>query len=221
MATGGYLHAGDLPQVIPVFPLDGVLLLPRGQLPLNIFEPRYLNMIDDVMAGDRLIGMVQLQSAGVSDPARPHLAQVGCAGRITSYAETGDGRYLITLTGICRFRLGPELPVQTPYRQVRADFGPFEPDLDEAEEEIAAARPALLDALKAYLEHRGLDVDWRMAREAPLESLVNSLAMALPFEQAEKQALLEAATLEARRQALTALLRIGAADDEDNPHQVQ
>ena len=224
MNTGGYMHAADLPQVIPVFPLDGVLLLPHGQLPLNIFEPRYLNMIDDAMAGDRLIGMVQTQNAPpgeTSDPARPRLAQIGCAGRITSYAETGDGRYLITLTGICRFRLGPELPVQTPYRQVRAAFAPFELDLGEIGEETAADRPALLEALKAYLQRRGLDVDWTMAKEAPLEALVNSLAMALPFEHAEKQALLEAETVEARRAALTALLRIDAAGDEDSPHPVQ
>ena len=122
-----YIRAADLPQVIPVFPLDGVLLLPRGSLPLNIFEPRYLNMIDDAMAGDRIIGMVQLGAGG--DPTRPGLAKVGCAGRITSYAETSDGRYIITLTGICRFRLGAELPVQSPYRQVRADFSTFEDDL--------------------------------------------------------------------------------------------
>ena len=133
MATGGYLHAGDLPQVIPVFPLDGVLLLPRGQLPLNIFEPRYLNMIDDAMAGDRLIGMVQTQNAPpgeTSDPARPRLAQIGCAGRITSYAETGDGRYLITLTGIQRFAIAEELAGRRGYRRVRADFSGFPTDLD-------------------------------------------------------------------------------------------
>jgi Lon protease-like protein len=223
--AGGYVRAADLPQVIPVFPLDGALLLPHGMLPLNIFEPRYLNMIDDVMAGDRLIGMVQTQGGPVAgaavDPARPALAQIGCAGRITSYAETQDGRYLITLTGVCRFRVGAELPVQTPYRQVRAAFAPFERDLGEGQPEAAADRPALLEALKAYLERSGLEIDWRMARDAPLEALVNSLAMALPFDQAEKQALLEAETLEARRAALTALLRIGAAGDEDTPHQVQ
>ncbi|HTK36056.1 MAG TPA: LON peptidase substrate-binding domain-containing protein [Caulobacteraceae bacterium] len=222
MAIGGYRHAADLPQVIPVFPLDGVLLLPHGMLPLNIFEPRYLNMIDDAMAGDRMIGMIQTQAGMGDDHARPPLAQIGCAGRITSYAETPDGRYLITLTGVCRFRAGPELPVQTPYRQIRAAFAPFEQDLGEGEPEAPGVdRPALLDALKCYLEHRGLDVDWKMAGEAPLEALVNSLSMALPFDQAEKQALLEAETLQARLQALTALLRIGAADDEDSPHQVQ
>ena len=217
MPTTGYRKAADLPQVIPVFPLDGALLLPGGQLPLNIFEPRYLNMIDDAMAADRVIGMVQTREGG--DRMRPYLAPVGCLGKITSFAETGDGRYLITLTGVCRFRLGPELPVQTPYRQVRADFAPYGQDLTPVTEEDPEARPALLGALKAYLEHRGLDVDWRMARETPIEALVNSLAMALPFDGAEKQALLEAETFEGRRQALTALLRIDAAGgDDETPH---
>jgi Lon protease-like protein len=215
--AGSYLKASDLPQVIPVFPLDGGLLLPHGMLPLNVFEPRYLNMVDDVMAGDRLIGMIQTRPGG--DAERPDLAEIGCVGRITSFSETQDGRYLITLTGVCRFRAGRELPVQTPYRQLRADFAPFEADLRSVEDEPALHRPALLEALKAYLEHRGLAVDWRMAREAPMEALVNSLAMALPFDQAEKQALLEAVTLEAREAALIALLRIDAAgpSDDDAP----
>ncbi|HEX5776392.1 MAG TPA: tetratricopeptide repeat protein, partial [Caulobacteraceae bacterium] len=115
----GYRKAADLPKVIPVFPLDGALLLPGGRLPLNIFEPRYLNMIDDVMSGDRIVGMIQTRGG---DKERPTLAPVGCAGRITSYAESSDGRYLITLTGVCRFQPGRELPVQTPYRQVTAEF---------------------------------------------------------------------------------------------------
>jgi Lon protease-like protein len=220
--AGSYIKTSDLPQVVPVFPLDGVLLLPHGMLPLNVFEPRYLNMVDDVMAADRLIGMVQTQGGG--DVERPNLAGTGCVGRITSFAETQDGRYLITLTGVCRFRVGPELPVQTPYRQVRADFAPFEADLRSVEGEATLHRPLLLDALKAYLEHRGLAVDWRMAKEAPMEALVNSLAMALPFEAPEKQALLEAVTLEARESALIALLRIDAAgptDDDAPPPSVQ
>jgi Lon protease-like protein len=218
-----YLKSADLPQLIPVFPLEGVLLLPHGQLPLNIFEPRYLNMVDDVMAGDRIIGMIQPDGPHDAGPdaGAPKLARVGCAGRITSYAETADGRYLITLTGVCRFRLGAELSIPTPYRQVRADFAPFEADLKPLEEHSSADRPALLDALKAYLERRGLEVDWRMAKEAPLEALVNSLAMALPFDWAEKQALLEAADIEARRLALTALLRIDALADDDNPSPLQ
>lgn len=207
----GYVRAADLPQVIPVFPLAGVLLLPRGQLPLNIFEPRYLNMVDDAMAGDRIIGM--LQPAG--GPRRlPSLSPVGCAGRITSFAETSDGRYLITLTGCSRFRVQSELPVQTPYRQVRAQFGPFEADLTAPPAgEGGLDRENLLEALKAYLETRGLDIDWETAETAPPEALVNSLAMALPFDPPEKQALLEAPDLDGRATVLTALMRIGAAGD--------
>ncbi len=209
----GYVRAADLPQVIPVFPLDGVLLLPRGQLPLNIFEPRYLNMVDDAMAGDRIIGMIQ--PAG--GPRRlPSLSPVGCAGRITSFAETSDGRYLITLTGCSRFRVQGELPVQTPYRQVRAQFAPFESDLTAPPAgEGGLDRENLLEALKAYLETRGLDIDWETAETAPPEALVNSLAMALPFEPPEKQALLEAPDLDDRATVLTALMRIGAAGDSE------
>lgn len=209
----GYVRAGDLPQVIPVFPLPGVILLPRGQLPLNIFEPRYLNMVDDAMGGDRVIGMVQ--PAGGS-PQLPSLSPIGCAGRITSFSETSDGRYLITLTGICRFRLMTELPAQGPYRQIRADFAPFEHDLAPPPAGNLAERGPFLDALRAYLEARGLDIDWDMAESAPSEALVNSLAMALPFEPAEKQALLEAPDLAARSRALDALMRIDAAGDGDD-----
>jgi uncharacterized protein len=208
----GYTRAADLPQVIPVFPLAGALVLPRGQLPLNIFEPRYLNMVDDAMAGDRIIGMIQ--PAG--GPQRlPKLSQVGCAGRITSFAETSDGRYLITLTGVARFRVAAELPVQTPYRQVRAAFQAYEADLSEPDPDDDLERPAFFDALRLYLDHRGLDIDWDTAREAPVEALINSLAMALPFEAPEKQALLEAEDLARRAEVLTALLHIDAADSGD------
>src|SRR4051794_24850425 len=122
----GFRRAAELPQMIPVFPLDGALLLPGGELPLQIFEPRYLNMIDDVMGGDRIIGMIQTKPGG--DRERPALAKVGCLGRITSFAETSDGRYLITLTGLCRFEAGEELAMQGPYRQLRADYRPYEGD---------------------------------------------------------------------------------------------
>ena len=143
----GYVRAADLPQVIPVFPLPGAILLPRGQLPLNIFEPRYLNMIDDAMAGDRIIGMVQPQSGS---RRLPGLSPVGCAGRITSFAETSDGRYLITLTGVCRFEAGEELNLKTPYRQVRAGYDPYEGDLaeDEAADAAEPARNRFPQALK-------------------------------------------------------------------------
>jgi len=207
----GYIRAADLPQVIPVFPLSGILLLPRGQLPLNIFEPRYLNMVDDAMAGDRIIGMIQ-PAGGLA--RLPTLSPVGCAGRITSFNETSDGRYLITLTGVSRFRIAGELPVQTPYRQVRATFAEWEADLTAPPAgEGGLDREGLLDALKAYLETRGLDIDWDTAETAPPEALVNSLAMALPFDPPEKQALLEAADLDRRTEVLTALMQIGAASD--------
>jgi Lon protease-like protein len=213
----GYIKAIELPQVIPVFPLPGSILLARGQLPLNVFEPRYLNMVDDAMAGDRIIGLIQ-PLTGLDNP-QPPLARVGCAGRITGFNETSDGRYLITLTGVCRFRVSSELPVKTPYRQVHADFGPFEADLRAPDPAADFDRDHFLDALRPYLEHRGLNVDWDTAEIAPQEALINSLAMALPFEPPEKQALLEAPSLENRAEALTALLRIDAADpgDDDSP----
>ncbi|MDP1630090.1 MAG: LON peptidase substrate-binding domain-containing protein [Caulobacter sp.] len=216
--AAGYSKAIELPQSIPVFPLDGALLLPGGQLPLNIFEPRYLNMIDDVMAGDRLIGMVQIRGG---DPERPGLAAVGCAGKVTSFAETSDGRYLITLTGVCRFELGDELPAGTPYRQVRTRFTPFEADLQTPEPLSAIDRPRFLKALARYLEQRGLGVDWDTAEQAPSDALVTSLAMGLPFEPAEKQALLEAPSLTDRARVLIALLEIDAAGDDDEPHLMQ
>lgn len=209
----GYVRAADLPQVIPVFPLPGAILLPRGQLPLNIFEPRYLNMIDDAMAGDRIIGMIQPQGG----PQRlPGLSPIGCAGRITSFAETSDGRYLITLTGCARFRLSSELSSPTPYRQIRADFAPFEADLRAPPaDDVGLDRDGLMDALRAYLETRGLDIDWDTAETAPPEALINSLSMALPFDPPEKQALLEASSLTDRSAVLTALLTIDAAGDGD------
>ncbi|MFT4251759.1 MAG: LON peptidase substrate-binding domain-containing protein [Caulobacter sp.] len=216
---GVYRKTLDLPLVIPVFPLDGALLLPGGQLPLNIFEPRYLNMLDDAMSGERIIGMVQTRAGG--DVQRPALAPVGCAGRVTSFAETSDGRYLITLTGVARFRLGEELPVRTPYRQVRADFTPYDLDLHEDQQEAVGDGAPLLDALRRYLDHRGLAIDWGEAQAAPSDALINSLAMALPFDPLEKQALLEARTIADRRRTLVTLLEIDAAQDDDEPPSVQ
>lgn len=214
----GYRKAVDLPQAIPVFPLDGALLLPGGQLPLNIFEPRYLNMVDDAMAGDRLIGMVQTRGG---DPERPTLAPIGCVGKITSFAETPDGRYLISLTGVCRFALGEELPVGSPYRQVRARFAPFEDDLRQHESPPEIDRSRFLAALGRYLDQRDLGIDWDTARQAPADALVNSLAMGLPFDPAEKQALLEAVTIADRAQALIALLEIDSAGGDDEPRSMQ
>ena len=217
-----YRRIADLPQLIPVFPLDGALLLPGGDLPLQIFEPRYLNMIDDVMAGDRIVGMIQTRSGG--DRERPKLSDVGCTGRVTSYAETSDGRYLITLTGVCRFDAGDELFAHTPYRQLRARYDRFEADLKDQSEAQApeAARARFAKALKRYLNRRELDIDWETAHSAPLEALVTSLAMGLPFEPAEKQALLEAPTLSGRFETLSTLLEIDGVDDgDDEGHALQ
>ena len=221
MVAGNYRKTEDLPQVIPVFPLDGALLLPNGALPLQIFEPRYLNMIDDAMSGDRLIGMVQTRPGG--DRTRPRLARVGCAGRITSYSETGDGRYLITLTGVCRFEVGEELPTPTPYRQVRADYGLFAEDLKEDADEVEFERAPFLTLLRRYLDQRGLGIEWEAVNVAPAPALINSLSMLLPFDPAEKQALLEAPRLHERRETLVALMEIDAraTDEEDAPQTVQ
>jgi uncharacterized protein len=223
MSGGGYRSIAELPDVIPVFPLDGALLLPAGALPLQIFEPRYLNMVDDAMAGRRLIGMVQTRLGG--DRGKPRLAKVGCVGRITAYAETGDGKYLITLTGVCRFCVGEEMAAAMPYRQVRADFAPYAGDLEPTGEDIEFERVPFLAALRRYLDLRGIGVDWEAVNAAPGPALINSLCMALPFDTNEKQALLEAALLEDRRMALAALLEIGAAQasnpDDDAPPSLQ
>jgi Lon protease-like protein len=221
MTVAGYQSLEDLPEVIPIFPLDGALLLPGAGLPLNIFEPRYLNMIDDAMSGHRIIGMVQTVPGG--SPEKPSLTSIGCAGRVTSYAETGDGRYIITLTGVCRFRIAEETPAHTPYRQVRADFAPFGDDLrEEVGQEPGHTDPQFLLALKTYLERRGLSLDWKTAEHAPPDALVTSLAMGLPFDPAEKQALLEAPTLLDRFEALYALLQIdGAAEPDAGPAALQ
>ena len=214
--------AADLPAVIPIFPLDAVLLLPHGELPLNIFEPRYLNMVDDALAGQRLIGMVQTRSGLGS--FGPNLARVGCVGRLTSFSETVDERYLITLTGLCRFTVAEEFAAQTPYRQVRADYAAFGGDLRPLADDDGFDRLRFLAALKAYLDRRGLAMeDWESPKAAAAESLVNGLAMVLPFTPGEKQALLEAPSLSERREALIALMEIDAAPGprEDEPPLLQ
>jgi Lon protease-like protein len=206
---GRYHSIDNLPATVPVFPLSGVLVLPRGQLPLNVFEPRYLTMVDDVLAGHRLIGMIQ-PTEHEDKALKPALSAVGCVGRLSAYRETDDGRYLITLSGICRFRVAEELVVETPYRQVRADFAPFAFDLG-ASHESDFPRERLFDALKAFLAKRDLKADWQSVMNAPGETLVNALSMLCPFEPAEKQALLEAHDWEERVAILTALLEMASA----------
>jgi uncharacterized protein len=228
MVMPGYRKAKDLPAVIPVFPLDGALLLPGGVLPLQIFEPRYLNMIDDAMAGDRIIGMIQTSGEG-ERTRHPALARVGCAGRITSYSETPDGKYLIALTGLCRFQIDEEIRAPKPYRQVQADFGRFEADLQFDGDGEEFDRAPFLTLLRRYLDRRGLGVEWDVVNAAPAGALINSLCMALPFSRLDKQALLEAPDLEGRREALAALLEIeaasgpgnGAEEEDDAPHPLQ
>lgn len=215
-----YRKLEDLPQVIPVFPLDGAILLPGADLPLQIFEPRYLNMLDDVMSGERVIGMIQTRGG---TRAHPHLARVGGLGRVTSFAETSDGRYLITLSGVCRFEVVEELNLRTPYRQVQARYDRFSADLtrEETLEPEAGPRRRFGEALKKFLNRRELDIDWGAADQAPLAALVGSLCMGLPFEPGEKQALLEAQDLDARFETLTALLEIDGGDPDDGRPSVQ
>ena len=207
-----YHGPGDLPDVIPVFPLAGALLLPRGQMPLNIFEPRYLAMIDDALrAGHRLIGMIQPDTAHPGSPDHPNLYKVGCVGRITQFAESGDGRYLIQLTGIVRFRVEEELRTTTPYRQCRVRYAPFVDDFTARKGEEAVDRKSLLDALTGFLKANNLKADWEGIENAPNEALVNALAMMSPYGAAEKQALLEAPDLKTRAELLVAMTEIELA----------
>jgi Lon protease-like protein len=206
----GYRKPADLPVAIPVFPLGGALLFPKAVLPLNIFEPRYLSMVDAALVGHRIIGMIQ--PAGIISPVtpggtdNPDLSEVGCAGRITGFQETDDGRYLIALTGITRFRVTEEIRQNTPYRIVRADWEAFAEDLNPKKPLDDTVRQQLVTALHSYLERSGMKADWGAVEEAPVDTLVNSLSAGCPFSNPEKQALLEARTLEERCSALITLL---------------
>jgi hypothetical protein len=219
-----YHHLDDLPAVIPIFPLSGAILLPRATLPLNIFEPRYIAMTDAAMEGDRVIGMIQ-PNAPQDRSRKPALFGAGCAGRITSYSETDDGRYMITLAGICRFQMaaepGRELDATTPYRQAAPDYAPFADDLDAALDDKGIDRPRLLEALKKYLNLQSLEADWTAIQKAPGETLVNSLCMICPFSPEEKQALLEARGIVDRCTALTALIEMAALEPPTGSTSVQ
>ena len=206
-----YRDPGDLPGVIPVFPLEAALMLPRGQLPLNIFEPRYLAMIDDALRADRIIGMVQPSLTGAPDRGSRPLQPVGCAGRLTQIAETGDGRYVITLSGVARFRVVEELTTLTPYRQCRVDFHEFAGDFVPRAGEKEVDRDGLVKALRAFADSTRLSIDWKAIDQAQNEELVNALAMMSPFGPKEKQALLEAPTLKARAEVLIAITEIELA----------
>ena len=201
----------SLPAVLPVFPLTGALLMPGARLPLQIFEPRYLAMTEDAMAGDRMIGMIQpRRREEIADGDHPDVFETGCAGKISSFSETGDGRYLISLNGVCRFRVVKELALLRGYRRVQADYAPFAADLG-TREEGPVDRERLLAVLRRYFEQRQLEADWSSIEDTSDAGLVTALSMLCPLAPTEKQALLEAATLGARAELLVALLEMGVA----------
>lgn len=208
------LRSRDLPDTLPLFPLPGAILLPRARLPLHVFEPRYLQMLDDTLKSPhRLIGMIQPEGKG--------LARVGCAGRVVSFAETDDNRMMITLRAVSRFRLTETQEGFAPYLRGRVDWGDFGADLDAAAQtDPDFDRPAFLDKLRRFMEARELSTDWDTAREAEEEMLVNSLSMLLPFEPEEKQALLEAPALPERRALLDGLIEyaLHGGHDEETLH---
>jgi Lon protease-like protein len=218
MAT---LAPADLPPILPVFPLQGALLLPAGQLPLNIFEPRYKAMIEDAMGGARLVGMIQpkVKEKTQADD-KPDLHRTGCAGKITSFTETSDGRFLINLTGVCRFDVKRELPLLRGYRRVEPDFAAYHGDFEPAAETVFD-RPALVAALKDYLTRNEFSADWKAVEDTGTADLVVLLSAMCPFTAIEKQALLEAPSAAERARTLTTLLAMGrGADKGDTPRRM-
>mgnify|MGYP003574879169 FL=1 len=198
----------ELPSRIPVFPLTGAIVFPRGRLPLHVFEPRYRTMIRDAMAGDKVIGMIQPREHAENKRSRkPPLFEIGGLGRISQCSETHDGRYLISLEGVTRFRIARELDVATPYRQVEADYDVFAADQETAAPLMPAMRAAVEAELKSYLDRSGQAADWNAVSDSDDETLVNTLANACPFATAEKQALLEAGDLLARAELLIQIMQ--------------
>ncbi|TVR49210.1 MAG: ATP-dependent protease [Rhodobacteraceae bacterium] len=204
----------DLPEVIPVFPLPGALLLPRARLPLHIFEPRYLAMIEDCMkTPERLIGMIQPREMPGSDTKLLHM--IGCAGRLTAFSETEDGRYMITLTGISRFRIQQEITGFTPYRRTEVTWDGFERDRGDEECDRKLERAAFFGLLKRFFQMHQLSTDWDSLESAEDELLINSLSMLCPFEPDDKQALLEAPSLATRRETLVTLMEFSLRGGDD------
>jgi uncharacterized protein len=203
----------DLPGEIPVFPLTGVLLLPQGKLPLNIFEPRYLQMINVALGGDRMIGMVQPTELNEGD--QPDIYKTGCAGRITSFDESEDGRYIITLSGLIRFDITEELALRDGYRVAVPDWAPYRNDLAE-ETGAGIDRDRMLRALKGYFTVNNVDANWDAIKATTTDRLVNALAMMCPFQPSEKQALLEAVSLADRANVMVALLEMSLAANDDS-----
>ncbi len=205
----------DLPLRLPIFPLEGVLLLPRGQLPLNIFEPRYLAMVNDAMATNRMIGMVQFSAASAADGGSD-IFRTGCAGRITQFQETDDGRYLITLTGVCRFDIAEELERVNGYRCARADWDPFRNDMEKMGC-LGIDRGRLTGLLREYFIINGLSMDWDLIDAITDDSLMTALAMICPLSCAEKQALLEAQCCKERANLFVNLLEIAVRQGHSGP----
>jgi len=206
-----YASLAELPGTARLFPLSGALLLPRGELPLNIFEPRYLEMVDDAIAGDRLIGVIQPLACG--DGAEPKLYQIGCLGRLTHFCEMGDGRYLITLTGVARFKVIAEAPPTGRFRRCVVAFDEFAGDLEAGAGEAAVDRGRMILMLREFAEETGVEVDWSSIDAAPTETLVNALAMMCPFGPREKQSLLEAIDLKTRAEMLIGLAAFELAQE--------
>jgi uncharacterized protein len=214
-----HLAGENLPADFAVFPLPGALLLPRGRLPLNIFEPRYLAMVEDSLAHGRMFGMIQPNDHAPRAEHGPSLYRIGCLGRLSHFTETDDGRYLITLTGLSRFVMKRELAMHRGYRRVEADFSPFAQDLHTAPDLEEQTRADIIDALRVYFDMKGIDANWDAVHAMPDETLVVTLAMLCPFDTAEKQALLEAPTEHDRAGDLLALLRMAVheADFSSRP----
>jgi Lon protease-like protein len=209
--NASYAGPGDLPAVIPVFPLAGALLLPRGQMPLNIFEPRYLAMVDFALQGPRIVGMVQPQGKPDAAEPQPSLYGVGCAGRIVQFAETGDGRCLVSLAGVARFEILDEVPAATPFRQCRVSFDRYALDLQPRTGEDEVDRVAVLDSLRTFTTATGVTMEWDTVERMGSEALVNVLSMLAPFGVREKQALLEAESLRTRAEMLIGLTEMELA----------
>lgn len=209
-----------MPGHLPVFPLSGALLLPRAEMPLNIFEPRYLAMIEHALGTDRMIGIVQPRESEAIDlsgdrPDKPALSRIGCAGRITAFAETPDGRMMVTLTGISRFEIREELETDGPWREVIADYDAFAGDFEKGLGEDKVDRKGLLATFRAYLDANGLSADWQEVSRASNEVLVNTLAMIAPYDRRAKQALLEAPDLKTRADVLVALTEVNLAGGQE------
>ena len=212
-----YRGPDDLPDTIPVFPLGGALLLPRGQLPLNIFEPRYLAMVDHALATQRIIGLLQPEGEPAEEDPRPRLYKVGCVGRLVRFAESGDGRYLVSLAGIARYQVRAEIDASTPFRQCHVDYRPYLVDFHPRHGEDEVDRERVLTALRRFVESTKLKIDWKSIDEAPNEALVNALSMMAPVGVREKQALLEAPDLKARAETLIAVTEMELAKSQAGP----